>query len=111
MVFTFVCEEYAAKAIARTSTLLITAAEHHARGEYSQAREHADSAWETWRRFTAKKNLVLADLSLLPDVTVSLSRVLDSPDDRFIEECNATLFLLEHFLEDNRDFGDSHRMS
>jgi hypothetical protein len=101
--------------IGQTARLLASAGESLSEGDYAAVREHTDSAWENWRGFTEKGNYVLADLSIIADATVSMSRIVslskaelsDSDvSERFREECAATILMLEHFLSDNQDIGE-----
>jgi len=107
-----VCELYVSSAVNQTSELLNKAVENRQNGDYAASQEYADKAWETWRTLTARRGFVLADLSMISDVTVSLARVsviAQSDDsDRFLEESIATLLMLEH-LSDNQNIGSDVR--
>ena len=111
--FAAVCEFYVSDTVEQTAALLANAVESRKVGDNAASIEYADSAWEKWRELTKKSNFVLADLTIVSDVTVSLVRVstLAHGDDseRFVEECAATIVMLEHFLADNQDVGDGVR--
>jgi len=104
---TAISEIYVANTVKQTTLLLSNAIESSGAGDDTAAREYADSAWKQWRSLTQKSGYVLADLSIVAEVTVSLSRVstlaYSDNSDRFLEECAATIVMLEHFLADNQD--------
>ena len=108
--FTLVCENYVSATVDETVQLLEQAAQSRRDGDYPQSREYADSAWQKWRDFSRHSDYILVDLTIAADVTVSLARVgmLADTDDneRFLEECVATILMLEHFLADNRNVFD-----
>jgi hypothetical protein len=107
VIFATVCEIYVTNTVRQTSRLLAQAADSRRAGDYSLSREYADSAWEKWRSLNAKSRFVLSDLTISADVTVSISRVTvlasGSDSERFIEECTATIMMLEHFIADNQN--------
>jgi hypothetical protein len=110
LAFTAVSEFYVARAVDKTTQMLVSAIESREAGDYEKSKEYADTAWESWRELTRKSSLVISDLTIVSDVTVSLSRVTtlslsesSENNERFIEECTATIIMLEHFLADNQD--------
>ena len=104
--FAFMCNVYVSATVEQTAQLLADAAESRRNGDSSAASEAADSAWEKWSGLAKYSGYVLSDLTIVADVTVSLARVgmLAQTDDsdRFLEECTATIVLLELFLADNQ---------
>ncbi|MCL1866092.1 MAG: DUF4363 family protein [Oscillospiraceae bacterium] len=107
IIFVNLCENYVTNTVRDTSELLIQSVESRESGDLPQSREYIDTAWDKWRSLCKKSNLVLSDLTIVADVTVSLSRVISlsetDDDDRFTEECSATIMLLEHFAADNKN--------
>jgi len=106
--YAVVCEIYVANTVRQTTELLGNAAESRSNGDYSAAGEYVDSAREKWCGLTRQRGFILANLTMIPEVAVSLSRVstlAHSPnsDDtaRFFEEYKATIQMLEHFLLEN----------
>ena len=110
MVYSYFTERYVKRAVDETSHCLSAAMSERRNGDTAAAFEHADAAWHSWRELTKYSSYILADLTIASDVTVSLARVRvlaeSGDDERFAEECIATVLLLEHFLADNRNFLD-----
>jgi hypothetical protein len=106
-VFAILCEIYVLDAIRDTAELLNLAVQSRESGDYPLSREYTETAWEKWRALTNKSNYVLADLTIASDITISLSRVMSlsegNDDERFKEECKATVMYLEHFMADNHN--------
>ena len=102
------CQIYVSGSINRTVNHLENAAQGRIYGDYDASRAHAIAAQEEWHKLLAKSDFLLADLTIAPEVTVSLSRVstlaaTESTDNRFYEEKNVAILLLRHFLSDNQD--------
>ncbi|MCL1903079.1 MAG: DUF4363 family protein [Oscillospiraceae bacterium] len=108
--YSIFCQVYVSRNIHLTTEMLSQAAQERQAENYAVSRDYADSAWNTWTALTKKSGFMLADLTVAADVTVSLSRVVtlsrSGETERFIEECAATILMLEHFLGDNQNFMD-----
>ncbi|MCL2037303.1 MAG: DUF4363 family protein [Oscillospiraceae bacterium] len=106
-VFASISENYAMNKIKQTGLFVSQAVEARRAGDFESAKENAEFAWEEWRSLSKMSNYVLSDLTIIADVSVSLSRVvtLAQGDDseRFFEECTATILLLKHFKSDNKN--------
>jgi hypothetical protein len=105
--FAAVCEYYVAGMVRDTKQLLLHANDSRRAGDYAMAREYSDSAWDKWSSLSKRSSYVLSDLTIVADVTVSLSRVVTlsygEDSQRFLEESIATILLLEHFIADNNN--------
>ncbi|MCL2071485.1 MAG: DUF4363 family protein [Oscillospiraceae bacterium] len=110
VVYSLSCQIYVSNAINRTIEHLNQASESRKNGDFAASAEHAHSAWSEWRGLTKRSSYVLADLTVAADVSISLSRVASVANtddtDRFIEECTASILLLQHFLADNKNVLD-----
>jgi hypothetical protein len=105
--FSVVCHIYVKDTIQKTTDLLTKATESHSIGDYESARAYVDSAWVKWQEMSNIGNLVLSDLTVAVDVTISLSRVVSLAEgedkERFREETAAAILLLEHLKADNHN--------
>jgi hypothetical protein len=110
--FSVFCQFYITNTVEQMYQLLNKAAESRIAGDYPASREYADSALKKWRGLTKRSSYILADLTIAADVTVSLSRVAmtarTDDSNRFLEECAATILMLEHFLAYNNNFLDGN---
>jgi len=107
--FTVACELYVASTINQTIELLEKAEKSYSGKDHTTTLKHIQAAEQKWHNLIDKSNFLLADLTLVPEVTTSLARVRalvkyssDSSHERFNEENIIAILLLKHFLKDNQ---------
>ena len=110
VIYSVISHVYVSNTVKGTAVLLVKANDSRKSGDHTSSREYVDAAWEKWHGFSVRGAYVLADVTIAVDVTVSLARVVSlsrtDDDDRFNEECIATILMLEHFLGDNKNLLD-----